>query len=719
MLRVFIDSTDVSYPYVQEGSVAIEEAIDRQSGTASFILENLEPRDGAAVVIWDCTSLTGAVIGNIVPVADDGSAVSKFRVGDVVSLDIGTAIEDEATITYVGSNAITITPVAHSHYANALFGKKVFGGVVTAHTTTETSNNTSHVSYSVACSGYRYVLDGKIINNVWTSAAPHEIVNDILATVNYSVQVDALDYASNVAIQAKWMKLNDASDATISNTAPRVGTSNGVLAWTFSAGTANWLASALASKDVSPYVGASSGAPVRGEVSLWIKCADVSKVTAVEIGVGSDSSNYAYYPIIASDLSTSWKQHRIPLTAFAITGTPDWTAVVYANVRVTETASSSISVDDLRVQGRFSISATNVDTTGDDIAHFAVSFKSASEAIDRLAKHVGWSWHIDEAADLHFSPVALVTPTAPFSLSDTTENHIGFSASVDMSQLANRVYVRGGKEASGAQTEEQYGDGLKTTFFLRESPRSIGPYLYDIVVSVDTGAGYVTQTCGIANRDDPAAYAFLLNAQEGYLTNGTHAVLGATHKLKAVYTYLKPVLIRQDNLASQAAMQSILSGTDGVYEHVIIDSTITSSAVARLYADSHLASYANALLTVSFTTFDEGLRAGQTLTVNKPSHGINDTFLIQRVSRTQVADSTWQFSVTCASTVLGIVELFKLLLDRDLNTDESTTVDVLKTATEAVSVADTSSTYRTSTKYRWATASPTSEGAKWSLFSWA
>jgi hypothetical protein len=721
MVKVFLNDVDISRS-VTEGSIRIDEAVDRQGGTASFTMEGTAPTEGHELVIFDGCALTAAVaVGTTVPLpVDDVFADSeKFRVGDVLTLGVGETTAEEVIVTSVNAASITVASVVRAHAAGTMLGKRLFGGIVSSYSTKETPQNTTWVSYDVSCTDYRAVLNRKLVNNVWTEEAPHVIVQDILDTVNgNAVTIDLMEYASDAAIQTVYNGLNyDADAPTRSATSPKEGTAYSLFPFTYSAGRAEWTTSTLSSCDLSTITGVSSGTPTRGVVTFWARMSS-AVITSGWFALGNDWSNYSVYQL--PFITTDWTFYTIDLTRpHGTVGTVNWTAIDTLSFTVNVTASGALHVDALRAEDSFLLTANHVDTTGADVGRFAVSFKPAAEAIDRLAKQIGWTWWVDSTRDVHFHPVSATTVTAPFSITETSANHEGFSASPDVSQLANRVYVRGGKEKSASQTEEQYGDGLKTVFFTKESPRSIGPYLYDVAIFVDTGAGYNGKTYGIANRDDPASYEFLLNAEEGYITNGTHAVLGATDKLKVVYTYLKPVLIRQDNVASQAAMQAFQPGTDGIFEHVIIDSNITSSSVARSYAASHLASYGNAVVTVTFTTSQEGLQAGQTITIDKPSHGISSTYLIQRISRTQVYGSTWLFSVTCASTVLGIVELFALLLERDTYTDENTSVDVQKSASETITVADVGTASKTSTKFRWKTASPAGEGTVWNRFSWA
>lgn len=722
MVIVYVNGTDRSR-VVQHGSIQIDEALTSQPDTCRFVMENVRPTAGQEVIMWDGAALTAAVTAGsnvTIPLTSGFTATGKFRVGDVLTLGVEDADQEDVTVTAVGTSSVTVSSVASSHSAGEVLARKIFGGIILSVRSVEESHNTSYVLWEVECGDYQTLLERKLINDVYLAQKPHAILADILNTVNSTEELDGFEYATNGALQAVWTAAFDASSRT-TGTDAAVGSYAATFGWTYSVGAASFIANGtLTSSDVSTYTGVASGTPTGGKMTFRLECEDASKITTLKIGIGSDGSNYAEYTVPAAALASTWTSVTIDLTTGTVNGTPVWTALDWAQVQVTETGTSSISIDDLRIYGSTAITEGHVDTSGSALALFPVSFKSAREAIDQLAEHAGkWQWYVDYDRRIHFFPPTSVPSAAPFSLTDTTLNHAEFSAQPDLSQVTNRIYVRGGTERSASQTEEQYGDGVKTTFFLREPPASIGPYLYDVAVYVDTGAGYVSKTYGIANKDDPASYHFLLNADEKYLTNGTHAVLGSTHKLKVTYTYMKPILVRQDDTASQAALAALQPGTDGIYERIITEPSISSTDVARDYALAHLRQYANALVTVSFTTEQEGLHAGQAITVEKTSHNVSGSYLIQRVSRQMVGNEEWAFSVTCASTLFGMIEVLQYLLQRDGAGDAAETVTVLLTASESVTTTDSALALRTSTNFRWATASPASEGAKWNLFSWS
>lgn len=421
MVRVFIADTDRSSS-VAGGSVAIDEALTSQPDTCRFQTNNYAPTAGQEAIVWDATFLTAAVsAGSTVQIFVDNvfSDFSKFRVGDTVVLGIGTANEESVVLSALGASSLTAATVAHSHSLGEYIGIKIFGGVILSVESQEVEKNTAYVLWNVECGDYASVMDRKIINNVWENKAPHTILYDIIQTINYTSLLDGLEYTSNAAIQAVWGKLSDGNNPTTSSAAPKIGTYNGVFPWTFSGGSAFWQG-ALGSKDVSGIVGVSSGAPTRGQLTFWLKCSDPTKVTAMNIRVGSDSGNCYQYVVPQTDITTGWVRVELDLTApNSSVGAPVWTACDYVDFTVSENGSASVSLDDLRIAGNASYTFDHVSTSGSALAQFTASFTSAREAINQLAKQIGeWDWYVDYERDVHFFPPSTAAIASPFTLTE-------------------------------------------------------------------------------------------------------------------------------------------------------------------------------------------------------------------------------------------------------------------------------------------------------------
>jgi hypothetical protein len=69
---------------------------------------------------------------------------------------------------------------------------------------------------------------------------------------------------------------------------------------------------------------------------------------------------------------------------------------------------------------------------------------------------------------------------------------------------------------------------------------------------------------------------------------------------------------------------------------------------------------------------------------------MDDSFVIQKVDRTQKTNGVWQYSVMAGTSMFGLTEFFQLLLRRSekMVIDVSELVDVVKSIDEEIVVTD-------------------------------
>lgn len=277
----------------------------------------------------------------------------------------------------------------------------------------------------------------------------------------------------------------------------------------------------------------------------------------------------------------------------------------------------------------------------------------------------------------------------------------------DSTQVKNRVYVRGGTKLSDSVIYEEKGDGEKRIFVLPEKP-------HDVSVEVNS----VAKTLGIKNIDT-TGYDWYLNFQEKYIEQDSGGVvLGTGDTLTVTYKYDIPILVAQEDTASIVA--------NGVKEFAIFDSNIKTTSAARDRAAAELTDYANDLIEGSFSTFEPGWRAGQTITITESSYGVDDDYIVQRVSLRSFGAGLYRYTISLASAkTMGIIRFLIEMLEANKNevtleTDE--VVDELLQITDLLIgdslldslTIDSAGPYRT-----WSTGSgsvPTR--ARWDLFAW-
>lgn len=355
--------------------------------------------------------------------------------------------------------------------------------------------------------------------------------------------------------------------------------------------------------------------------------------------------------------------------------------------------------------GGFGITTDNV-IEGITLSQISFNYVQPSQALRRLCDLTGRNWFIDYEKDIHYFP--LTTDAAPFNIATGGSNFNRLSISKDSSQLKNRVYVRGGTKLSDSTTYEEKGDGKKKVFVLPDHP-------HDVTVAVNG----VSKTLGIKNID-LTGFDYYLNFQEKYVEQDVGGVvLGTGDTLTVVYKYDIPILVAQENTASIAE--------SGVEEFAIFDKTITTTDAARDRATAELTDYANAIVEGGFSTFTNGFKSGQYITINHSTYGINADYIIQKVRAESIGSGNFEYEIKIASVkTMGIIRFLIELLEANRNLielDDDEVVDELfmlsdslfaDSLTEALTI-DSAGPYRT-----WASDSleATVTVAKWNLFQW-
>ena len=299
---------------------------------------------------------------------------------------------------------------------------------------------------------------------------------------------------------------------------------------------------------------------------------------------------------------------------------------------------------------------------------------SVSEALQKLARLSNYSWYVDYTNDIHF--FAKNTEAAPFSITDTSNNYIyeSLQASEDISQLRNRVLIQGGEAEGDPRTELFDGDGTKK-FFKLSNKFAAAP-----VVTV----GSFSKTVGVDFLDDEADFDILWNFNERYL-KFTIAPTSGTNNIEAAGIPLYSILVQVEDGASIAAY--------GAAEFSKTDTTITSKIEARDFAVAELEAYAGKVSEGSFSTYTPGLRSGQTITVNSTQRGINESFLIQKVTFQMVSQSVGIYQVDLAT--LKTITLIDFLISQlrangtILKDTENLLLQKYLTFTESLSLSET------------------------------
>lgn len=329
-------------------------------------------------------------------------------------------------------------------------------------------------------------------------------------------------------------------------------------------------------------------------------------------------------------------------------------------------------IDDIITNYAPTFTTTNVTAP---VAVETITFNrvSVTEALQKLAKLSNYSWYVDYTNDIHF--FAKNTEPAPFNITDTSLNYIYDSLEIaeDISQLRNRVFVRGG-EAEGDPRDEFFnGDGTKKFFKLSNKFAS----LPTVTVSA------VGKTVGVDFLDDEASFDALWNFNETYL-KFTTAPASGTNNIQVTGIPLYDILVQVEDTASIA--------TYGVSEFARTDTTISSKQEAKDFAVAELEAYGAKISEGSFETYTAGLRSGQVININSTQRGVNEDFLIQRVSFSMVSKNLGLYRVELAT--LKTITLIDFLINQlrqsgeQIRDTENILLQKFSQFTETISVSE-------------------------------
>jgi len=270
-----------------------------------------------------------------------------------------------------------------------------------------------------------------------------------------------------------------------------------------------------------------------------------------------------------------------------------------------------------------------------------------SQCIQTLAEQVNYSWYIDYDKDIHF--FSKNTEPAPFNLDPTSGNFIydSLQIQIDNSQLKNRVTIRGAeREATNERTKEWTTNATGQKTFGTDYKFSSKP-----TVTVDS----VAQTVGTENIDT-VGFDCYWDYNQKYVRFETAPGSGSLIEITA--KPLIPIVAQVEDAGSIA--------TYGVHEFLRIDTSITTSEEAKLYAQAQLEMYGKSLRNGSFRTEKPGLVSGQTIGITIPSRGISNTYVIQRVTLEMQQPSEAEYNVEIALLRdLGMIKFLQgLILDK-------------------------------------------------------
>jgi len=312
--------------------------------------------------------------------------------------------------------------------------------------------------------------------------------------------------------------------------------------------------------------------------------------------------------------------------------------------------------------------------TGSTFTKVSAPFTKPMELMRRLSGEEGFSWWIDYDKTIHYKP--FLEEVAPFQITTVSNNFVDLKIDTDITMVKNRQIVLGGFEDSISDVAEFHkGDGTKREWVLRAK-------FSDLRIAIGTNSASMTTASVLPDNINEAGTAdyFSNFTMQSVRADEATATLTTASLIRFLYKEKIPINVLDEDPASIASLKA-LGFADGVMEgRPIIDKSIKSRAEAQDIARAELLKYANPIINASFKTDINGLKTGQAIRIIDPFRNINDDFLIQRVREKVYAGDNSVIEATCASTLFGINELIRKLLENDskIDLDDDITIDLVK-----------------------------------------
>ena len=314
------------------------------------------------------------------------------------------------------------------------------------------------------------------------------------------------------------------------------------------------------------------------------------------------------------------------------------------------------------------------------IAYIAFNYCSVSNALTQLADLVNYDWYVDYDRDIHFFSKS--AKSASIDINDDDGSYLKGSLRIrrDNSQLRNKIYIRGGEYLADTLTSETISDGIQNVYPL--------PYRYeDLQVSV-TGEVW---DGGVDGVDAITPFDYLWNKSEKFIRFRGDRIPNDTSSIRMSGQPYLPVRVVTQDLGSIAETSSV-EGGDGVYEFLVVDNSINSKEGARQRATEELNSYKETLSEAQFATYKDGLQAGQRIRINSPVHGVDEYFIINKVTARMYTSEALRYEVSLVTTkTLGIIEFLQGLLlkeTKQIVINENEIIDLVYAKSESLTIAE-------------------------------
>lgn len=225
--------------------------------------------------------------------------------------------------------------------------------------------------------------------------------------------------------------------------------------------------------------------------------------------------------------------------------------------------------------------------------------------------------------------------------------------------------------------------------------------LYNVALTVAA----VAETVGVLNVDADGGLDAVIGTEAGdapVLAFYPDKIPAAAAAIVITYYESIPIMTQADDFVSQSTIKALenptntVTGSDGIYEGYLEDPLIDTLARARMRALAQLNEFSNPLVTLTFDTYTDGLKAGQTITVALTlaisGRTVSGSYLIQDVHTSSLGSGAYAYSVTAGSRLKGFEEyVLELLIGAkalSATQSDNSALDVIVAAADTLTMTD-------------------------------
>ena len=259
---------------------------------------------------------------------------------------------------------------------------------------------------------------------------------------------------------------------------------------------------------------------------------------------------------------------------------------------------------------------------GANISKAIFNYIPVSEAFDRIKDLTGFVWEIDNDLNLNFYDRA--TNAATFQITDSSVVY-NFRRKKTLSNYRNVQYTRGGKGRTDTQT-----DAVPTPKPDGESRNFIVPYpLAEKPTITINSSAIASIDVGVRGFDTAKKWYFSYGS-EIITQDITETVLTDSDSITVTFVGLFPLFVEARD-EGEITARATVEGNSGKYEVLNTERSLDTIQSTSDYANGLLRKYGEVTDKITYSTYTDGLEAGQLQKITRSLYGIDDDFLIESI----------------------------------------------------------------------------------------